>query len=94
MIFGKGKRIKQLETNIMKAEDVIHDILFNKDTTNEMSKVLVRLLITLDRDYAEFLLEQYNLMGTNKELPKNSNMKRRYNVIGPMIRKRLRQLDS
>lgn len=94
MLFGKTKEIQKLEGRIMETENVIHDLLFDKNTSNETSKLLINLLITLDREEAEFLLDEYEKIGTGKEYPKNDIMKKRYNVIGPMIKKRLAQIDS
>ena len=93
MIFGKTKKIQELEARIMDTETIIQDLLFNKNTSNDLAKLLVNMLIALDREYAEFLLNEYMSIGTEKEYPKNNNTKRRYNVIGPMIRKRLEQID-
>ena len=39
-------------------------------------------------------LNEYFSIDTGEGYPKNDNTKRRYNVIGPMIRKRLAQIDS
>ena len=94
MIFGKTKKIQELEARIMDTEMVIQDLLFNKNTSNDLAKLLVNILITLDREHAEFLLNEYMSIGTEKEYPKSNNTKRRYNVIGPMIRKRLEQIDA
>ena len=93
MLFGKTKKIQQLEAKIMETEMVIHDLLFDKNTSNDVAKVLVNILVTLDREDAEFLLNEYFSIDTGKGYPKNDNTKRRYNVIGPMIRKRLTQID-
>lgn len=94
MLFGKTKKIQELEARIMNAETIIHDILFNKNTSNDLAKTLISILVSLDREYAEFLLNEYFSMDTGEGYPKNNNTKRRYNVIGPMIRKRLTQIDS
>ena len=93
MIFGKTKKIQELEARIMDAETIIHDVLFNKNTSNDLAKLLINILVALDREYAEFLLNEYFTIDTGKEYPKTNNTKRRYNVIGPMIRKRLAQID-
>lgn len=94
MLFGKTKKIQELEARIMDAETIIHDILFNKNTSNDLAKTLINILVSLDREYAEFLLNEYFSIDTGKEYPKNDNTKRRYNVIGPMLRKRLIQTSS
>lgn len=94
MLFGKTKKIQELEARIMDAETIIHDILFNKNTSNDLAKTLINILVSLDREYAEFLLNEYFSIDTCKGYPKNNNTKRRYNVIGPMLRKRLIQTSS
>lgn len=93
MIFGKTKKIQELEARIMDTETIIHDVLFNKNTSNDLAKLLINILVALDREYAEFLLNEYFTIDSGKEYPKTNNTKRRYNVIGPMIRKRLAQID-
>ena len=94
MLFGKTKKIQELEARIMDAETIIHGILFNKNTSNDLAKTLINILVSLDREYAEFLLNEYFSIDIGEVCIKNDNAKRRYNVIGPMIRKRLRQIDS
>lgn len=91
---SKIKKIQELEARIMDAETIIHDILFNKNTSNDLAKTLINILVSLDREYAEFLLNEYFSIDTDKGYPKNNNTKRRYNVIGPMLRKRLIQTSS
>lgn len=93
MIFGKTKKIQELEARIMDTETIIHDVLFNKNTSNDLAKLLINILVALDREYAEFLLNEYFTIGSGKEYSKTNNTKRRYNVIGPMIRKRLAKID-
>lgn len=95
MLFGKTKKIQELEARIMNTDTMILDILFDKRTSNELAKAMVNLLVCLDRETAEFMLNEYGDLEIGKiSYPKNSNQQKRYNVIGPMLRKRLIQTSS
>ena len=95
MLFGKTKKIQELEARIMNTNTMILDILFDKRTSNELAKTMVKLLVCLDRETAEFMLNEYGDIEVDKiSYPKNSNQQKRYNVIGPMLRKCLAQIDS
>ena len=95
MLFGKTKKIQELEARIMNTDTIILDILFDKRTSNELAKAMVKLLVCLDRETAEFMVNKYGNLEVGKmSYPKNSNQQKRYNVIGPMLRKRLAQIDS
>lgn len=95
MLFGKTKKIQELEARIMNTDTMILDTLFDKRTSNELAKTMVKLLVCLDRETAEFMLNEYEDLEIGKiSYPKNNNTKRRYNVIGPMLRKCLTQIDS
>lgn len=95
MLFGKTKKIQELEARIMNTDTIILDILFDKRTSNELAKAMVKLLVCLDRETAEFMVNKHRNLEVGKmSYPKNSNQQKRYNVIGPMLRKRLAQIDS
>ena len=95
MLFGKTKKIQELEARIMNTDTIILDILFDKRTSNELAKAMVRLLVCLDRETAEFMVNKHGNLEVGKmSYPKNSNQQKRYNVIVPMLRKRLAQIDS
>lgn len=95
MLFGKTKKIQELEARIMNTNTMILDILFDRRTSNELAKTMVKLLVCLDRETAEFMLNEYGGIEVGKiSYPKNSNQQKRYNVIGPMLRKCLTQIDS
>lgn len=95
MLFGKTKKIQELEARIMNTDTIILDILFDKRTSNELAKAMVKLLVCLDRETAEFMVNKHGNLEVGKmSYPKNSNQQKRYNVIVPMLRKRLAQIDS
>lgn len=92
---SKFKKIQELEARIMNTNTMILDILFDKRTSNELAKTMVKLLVCLDRETAEFMLNEYEDLEIGKmSYPKNSNQQKRYNVIGPMLRKHLIQTSS
>ena len=80
MLFGKTKKIQELEARIMNTNTMILDILFDKRTSNELAKTMVKLLVCLDRETAEFMLNEYGDIEVGKiSYPKNSNQQKRYN---------------
>ena len=95
MLFGKTKKIQELEARIMNTNTMILDILFDKRTSNELAKTMVKLLVCLDRETAEFMLNEHGDIEVGKKsYPKNSNQQKRYKFNSPMLRKCLAQIDS
>lgn len=59
MLFGKTRKIQELEAKIMETEMVIHDILFNEKLSKKAVDMLISILIVLDKEYTEFILNEY-----------------------------------